>query len=163
MLQPSPVQTSYTQYLPVGQAGTPATMTGWDVDTKIFEDASPAVGLGFGLAVSQGGSSDRAVVVGALSGKAFVGITRADPTLPNIDPTFTDKYQDGDNVAVFVRGDIWVVAEGSVAAGELVYFDGTTGALGHSGGTLIEDARWMTSAAAASLAVVRLGNSAGGK
>lgn len=161
MLQPDPVQSTYNQYLTVAMAGMPATMTGWDVDTKIFEDSSPPVGLGFGLAVGQG-SNDRGVVLGAPSGKAFVGITRADPTLPNVNTTFTDKYQDTDNVAVFVRGDIWVITEDAVFAGEVVKFNTTTGALGHDGGTVIPGARWMTSADALSLAVVRLGNASGG-
>ncbi len=161
MLTPAPVQMTYTQYITKAQNGMPATMTGWDTDTKIFEDTSPAVGLGFGLAVCQG-SSDRGILVGAPSGKAFVGITRADPTLPNLDSDFTDKYQDGDNVAVFVRGDIWVLVEDLVRAGEGVLFDATTGVMGHDGGTLIPNARWMTSASAGGLAVVRLGSSAGG-
>jgi hypothetical protein len=58
-----PVQSAYNRYMVMGQVGTPASETGWDVDTRIFEDASPPVGLGFGLAVSQG-VGDRGCVVG---------------------------------------------------------------------------------------------------
>lgn len=165
MLTPGPVQTTYSQYLPAAQAGQPATMTGWDVDTKICQDdAVPPVGIGFGLVVSQGSDSDRAVVLGSPSGKALVGITRANPLQSAVTTSsLVDKYSDGDNMPVMVRGDIWVIAEGAVFAGEIVYFNAVTGALGHSGGTVIEDARWMTSAASGGFAVVRLGNSAGGK
>jgi len=166
MLQPAPVQTTYTQYLTAAQNGMPATTSGWDVDTKICEDTS-GLGIGFGLAVSQGTlHGDRSACLGTFSGGNFIGITRADPTLPNITSGFTDKYQDGDNMAVHVRGDIWVVAHEAVAAGDAVYFNATTGLLGNANlttGTIVEDARWMTSAAAGSLAVVRLGNSAGNR
>lgn len=155
------VQTTYTQYITPAQNGTPASMTGWDVDTKIFEDTSPAVGLPFGVAVSQGVSGDRGVRIGALSGSLFVGIVRADPTLRNNNAIFTDRYQDSDNVAVFVRGDIWVTVESAVSPGDSVLFNATTGVMGHVGGTAIPNARWMTSASAGGLAVVRLGNAAG--
>jgi hypothetical protein len=41
MFQPSgPVQSTYDRYAKTGQVGTPASETGWDVDTRIFEDAS---------------------------------------------------------------------------------------------------------------------------
>jgi hypothetical protein len=143
-------------------AGMPASMTGWDVDTKLCQDdSSPPVGIGFGLAVSQGNDSDRAAILGVPSGKAFVGITRARQDQPNLSTVFTDKYFDGENMGVHVRGDIWVVAEGVVTVGEAVYVNTTTGALGHSGGTVINDARWMTSALAGGFAVVRLGVATG--
>src|SRR5260370_5834417 len=119
----------YTQSLTAGQVGMPAPTSGWDVDTKICEDTS-GNGIGFGLAVSQGTlHGDRSACLGTFSGGKFVGITRADPTLPNIAAGFTDKYQDTDNMAVFVRGDIWVVAHEAVAAGDPVYFNPTTGVL----------------------------------
>ncbi len=165
MLTPGAVQTTYNQYLTAAQNGMPATMTGWDADTRIAEDlSSPKVGIGFGLAVSQGTlHGDRSAVLGNASGALFVGITMADPTLPNIDTTFTDKYQDTDNMAVLVRGDIWVVVENNVAPGDEVYYNTTTGQLGATSGghTAIPSARWMTTATTGNLAVVRLGQSAG--
>ena len=165
MLQPNPVQTTYQQYLTAAQNGMPATTSGWDVDTKIAEDPVGTAGIGFGLAVSQGTlHGDRSACLGGLSGKSFVGVTMADPTLPNITAGFTDKYQDGDNMAVMVRGDIWVVAHEAVSAGDPVYYNATTGLLGNASltsGTAIDDARWMTSAAAGALAVLRLASAAG--
>lgn len=165
MLTPSPVQTTYNQYLTSGQVGMPATMSGWDVDTRIAEDPA-GDGIGFGLAVCQGTASDFAATLGQLSGGAFVGITRADPTLANVDSQFTDKYRDTENMAVYVRGDIWVAPATSVTAGGAVYFDSTTGHLGDSSvdnAVLIVGAKWMTSVpmtndgiTPANLAVVRL-------
>jgi hypothetical protein len=165
MLTPSPVQTTYTQYLTAAQNGMPATTSGWDIDTKICEDPAGTAGIGFGLAVSQGTlHGDRSACLGGLSGKAFVGVTVADPTLPNLSSTFTDKYQDTDNMGVMVRGDIWVVAHEAVNAGDAAYYNTTTGLLGNSNltsGTAIDDARWMTTAVAGALAVLRLSSSSG--
>lgn len=155
MLQPSgPVQTTYGRYMAAGQVGTPASETGWDIDTRLFEEnASPPAGIGFGLAVQQG-ASDRGCRLGG-SG-TFVGITRANPT-QNV-TEFTDAYGGGDNVPVFVKGDIWCVAEAVVTAHEAVYYNPATGALGHSGGTIILGAKWLTSTTAGGqLAVLRLG------
>jgi hypothetical protein len=163
MLTPNPVQTTYTQYISAAQNGMLAASTGWDIDTKITEDIS-GNGIGFGLAVSQSYVNDRGVVLGNLSGFNFVGITCADPTLPNLDSgaggiPFTDKYQNGDNTAVLPRGDLWVVVGDTVVAGNPVYYNSVTGQLGASGisnATEILGARWMTSASSAGLAVVRL-------
>ena len=164
MLIPAPVQTTYAQYLPVAQNGMPATTTGWDVDTRIFEDESVGqTGLGFGLAVCQG-ANDRGCRLGLLSGRNFVGISRADPTLPNIAAGFTDIYMNGENVNVHVRGDLWVIVGNAVTADAQVYVNSVTGQLGVSGisnGTLISNARWQSSAASAGLAIVRLGFIAG--
>lgn len=154
MLTPGPVQSTYIRYLLPAENGMLASSVNWAADTKICETVA---GIGFGLAVSQG-SADRGAILG---GTAFVGITRKDITLPNVSTPGPDIYQRYDNMGVLTMGDLWVVAEGAVVAGEAVYYNTTTGALGHSGGTKIEDARWMTSAAGGALAVVRLGNIAG--
>jgi len=143
-------------YMTVGSVGTPASETGYDVDTKIFEEnASPAAGCGFGVAVYQG-TADRGARIGG-SGD-FLGITMANPTQNVL--SFTDAYAGGDNMPVMIRGDIWVIAEAAVTAGEALYADATTGVLGHSGGTLVVGGRWMTTAAAGQLAVLRLGSTA---
>lgn len=161
MLVPGPVQTTYTQYINVGQNGMPATMTGWDVDTRVFEEeASPAAGVGFGLAVCQG-SNDNGCRLGIMSGRHFVGVTRSDSTLPNIASGFTDVYQGGENVNVHVRGDIWVIVHtATVAASGAVYCNSSNGQLGDStisNAVQITNARWETSATSGNLAVLRLG------
>lgn len=172
MLTPSPVQTTYTRYLNVGEVGMPATTFGWDIATRICEDlSSPKVGIGFGLVVCQGTlHGDRSAALGEGSGSTVIGITAADHTLPSLTTgVLADHYQDGDNMAVMVRGDIWVSAVGTVAAGGAVYFNSVTGALGPSSisnAVLIAGAQWLTSGPLAAsnlmsvetgtLAVVRL-------
>jgi hypothetical protein len=148
MLRPaSPVQSTYAQYHTPGQNGMPATMTGWDIDTRLAEEPA-GTGIPFGRAVCQGLQSTMAATLGALSGGEFVGITRADPTLPNVNTTYTDKYSDGENMAVMVRGDMWVIPATNVTAGGDVYFNSSTGELGASGisnAVKINNAKWVTS------------------
>jgi hypothetical protein len=179
MLTPAPVQTAYQQYINWAQNGMIASETGWDIDTKICEDQlSPNAGIGFGVAVTQGSlHGSRSACLGQLSGGSFLGITAADPTLLNVTSNFTDKYADGENMAVLVRGDIWVIPKEAVTAGQAVYFDAVTGQLSNnSGDVLVEDARWMTDTSEAlaapwapsafpsnNFAVVRLANAAGGR
>lgn len=158
MLQPSPVQSTYQRYLTAGQVGMLADEVNWSADTRTVETSA---GIGFGLAVSQG-TNDNGCILG---GSNFVGISRADPTLLRTDQVSdtVDKYLQYDNAGILTMGDIWVVAQNAVTAGEAVYYSTSTGQLGHSGGTVIEDARWMTTTAAGQLGVVRLGNIAGSK
>jgi len=167
MIGSSPIQTTYTQYQKAGQAGMIASTIGWDIDSCIVDDPAGA-GIGFGLAVSKGTASERAVTLGQLSGGDFVGITVADPTLPNLSATFTDKFQDTENVGVLVRGDIFVVPATNVTAGGAVYYNSSTGQLGDSGianAVLISNAKWMSSypatdpgGEASQIAIVRLGS-----
>jgi len=171
MLTPNPVQTTYNRYQNVGQVGMPATTTGWDVSTRIAEDlASPPAGIPFGRVVSQGTlHGDRSACLGHLSGRVVIGITASDKTLPQRSDIDADAYADGDNMAVAVRGDWWVLVTGTVAAGGAVYYNTSTGELGPSGisnASLLDGAQWITSeplaagdimkAAVGTLAIVRL-------
>lgn len=151
MLTPAPVQTAYQQYVNWGQNGMPADMTNFDAATRICEDLlSPLAGIGFGVAVTQGTlHGDRSACLGSLSGRAFIGVTMAAAALPNanVNPAFTDKYGDGDNMPVCFRGALWVIPKASpaVVAGGKVYYDATTGQLsGSSGDVHIPDAMWLT-------------------
>ena len=157
MLQPAPVQTTYTQYINAGQVGMPSTEFRWDIDTRLAEDPA-AAGIGFGLAVSQGTlHGDRSACLGLLSGQVLVGVTVADQSLSTL--VFTDKYSDGDNMGVMVKGDIWVAVENAVTPETQVFFNNSTGQFGgtSAGHTRVVNARWMTSQATANgLAVLRL-------
>ena len=173
MITPAPLQTTYAQYENVGQVGMPATMVGWDVDNRLLDDPANA-GAGFGLAVCQGYTSDKAVTLGQASGGIFVGVTRADPTLARFDltpPRVVDTYYATDNVPVLVRGDIWVKPATNVNSGDPIYFNAVTGQLGNSGvanAVAIKNSRWETSLPRsaselvnyAGLAVARIGASA---
>lgn len=155
MLQPAPVQSTYTRYQPIAQNGMLASEINWSADTRIVETAA---GIGFGLGVSQGVNPDGCVVGGA----NCVGITRADPTLLRTDvvPAPVDTYLQNDNCGVLVTGDLWVIAYAAVTVGSAVTFEAATGKLGIAG-TTVPNARWMTATTASGqLAVVRLGNPA---
>jgi hypothetical protein len=147
MITPGPVQTSYNQYVTPGQVGTRASTYGWDVDSRICSDLS-GDGIGLGLVVSQSAVSDAAVVIGHLSGGVVIGISVADPTLPNVGVVPVDTYANGDNMGVATRGDWWVEVVGDVAAGGEVYYDTVTGQLGPSGisnAAQLHGATFMTS------------------
>lgn len=149
MLRPSgPVQASYAQFMSPAQNGIIASMTDYSIDTRLGEDPA-GNGIPFGRALCQGTShGTRSASLGALSGGEFVGISVADPGLPNLSTTFTDKYADGENMACLTRGDIWVIPATNVTVGGAVYFNSSTGQLGDSGisnAVLIANAKWMTS------------------
>ena len=150
MLTPAPVQTNYTQYILPAQNGMLADEINWAADTRIVETAG---GIGFGLAVSQGTLSDAGCIIG---GSAFCGITRVDHTLALSGTLTIDSYPQNDNAGVLTMGDLWVIVSTAVVAGAAVSYNTSTGQLGT--GTTIPQAKWMTSAAANGLAVVRLGN-----
>ena len=151
MITPAPLQTTYIQYEPVAQLGTVASMANYNIDARIADDVA-GTGIGFGLAVCQGGThGDASVALGETSGSVFVGITLADPTLPNLAGNvagqFTDKYSDGDNIAVLTLGDVWVAPATSVVIGTQGYFNSVTGALGASSisnAVAIAGSRWET-------------------
>ena len=154
MLQSTPLQTSYPQYAVVGMLGRPATETGWDADTRLVEDPT-GNGIKFGLAVCQGYKSDKGATLGQLSGGGFIGISMASLVVPLYAVTpagqasrTVDTYYDSDNMAVMVRGDIWVAPASNVNSGDPAYFNPVTGQLGNSGisGAIhILTSRWETS------------------
>jgi hypothetical protein len=154
MLQSTPLQTSYPQYAGVGILGRPATMVGWDDDTRLCEDPT-GNGIGFGKAVCQGYKSDKGATLGQLSGGAFVGISAASVATPlyattpaGTTPRVVDTYYDTDNMPVCVHGDIWVAPTTTVASGNPVYFNSVTGDLGSASipnAVAITNSRWESS------------------
>lgn len=148
-----PVQTAYEQNMKPGKLGMVANMTGWDGDTLLCETVA---GIGFGKAVGQG-SDPKGVRLGAAAATGFRGIAIRDVTL---EVSAGDKYLQGQNVAVLTEGDIWVLANAQVTAGQDVTFHKDTGVLStvaaDSNNFAIAGARWMTSAGAGELAIVRL-------
>jgi hypothetical protein len=157
MLQPAPVQSAYTRYILPAQNGMLASSINWAADTRIVETAA---GIGFGLAVSQG-VSDNGCIIG---GSAFVGVTRADQTLPRSETLTLDQYAQYDNAGIFVSGDIYVNCYASVTPATAVVFEAATGKFGIAG-TSVPDARWQTTAVGSAgtpvLAVLRLGSPTG--
>jgi hypothetical protein len=155
MLQPAPVQTTYTRYIGPAQVGMLASEVNWAADTRIIETVA---GIGFGLAVSQGVADDGCIIGGA----AFVGLTMRDVTLPRSETLTLDAYARYDNAAILTMGDLWVLCYASVTpATASVVFEAATGKLGIAG-TTIAHARWMSTAVGSAgtpvLAVLRLGD-----
>jgi hypothetical protein len=148
----SVVQSTYSETLPIAQAGMPADAD-YSADTRICESAA----IPFGVAVSQG-TSDNEALIGGASAAVFAGVAIADKTI-NSDGG-ADGYNQYDNMGVMTRGDIWVIAGGDVDAGEDATFVSTTGVLSSAAtsGTqfAIAGARWMTSATSGNPAKLRL-------
>lgn len=144
-----PVQTAYSENIPVGYAGMVVDMTQADVVSRVCETAA---GLAFGVAVSQGTNDNGVLLGGSLTD--LLGITVRDVTL---DPSAADVVPQYANLGVLVKGDIWVVAAAAITVGDPVHYDTTTGLLTNTGGIgPIVGARWMRSAASGALGVVRL-------
>lgn len=116
--------------------------------TRLAEDVE---GIGFGKVCVQG-TADNQVVDSEATVK-FAGIAVLDTTRP------TGKYEQFDNVAVMKKGVIVVQASVAVAVGDPVYYVPATGVLTNisTSNTLIANAQWDTSTAAAGLAALRLG------
>lgn len=145
----TPVQTTYTEYQPVGLLGQVADMSDYNIDTRIAEDPAGA-GIGLGILVCQGTlHGDKSAAAGQLSGSVVLGVTVLNPTQPIYQSDDgIDKYQDGINMPVITRGDVWVAVNGTVVAGAQAYYNSATGALGNSSisnPVAITRARWMTS------------------
>lgn len=123
------VQVNYRPEIKPAVAGLVANMVDAAVRHKVVETAA---GVGFGLAVSQG-TKDGGCILG---GSKFIGITVRDVTvaLAMVDP-LSDTYNTVDtyglytNAGILSRGDIWVVAGATVAAGDAASYNTTTGAL----------------------------------
>jgi len=147
----SAVQTSYSERIALGLPGQVASESTHDIDSRTVETAA---GIGFGCAVTKGTADKGIVLGGAVAG--FAGVAVRDAT---VRPTDTDEYAQYDDAGVLMRGDIFVTTKNIVAAGGDVYYDSTTGlwddaASGNVGP--VKGAVWVTSAAAAAIAVLRL-------
>ncbi len=145
-----PIQTTYGRTQAEGVPGGPASMSGWDADSRIVETDA---GIGFGLAVSRGTAQNQIV----LGGADFIGVTYRDVTKSVL---AGDKYVDKSIAGVCVRGDIFVTVTAAVVAGDSVLYSPTTGLLGTVAGTRIPSARYIKGAAAGGLALLRLGDAA---
>jgi hypothetical protein len=107
-----------------------ADMVQNNTETRLCETSG---GIGFGKAVTRG-TADKGVVIGGTVAK-FAGVTVADKTLAR---ATADLFALGDNMPVCNFGMIYVLAAGvSVADGDDVYFNPTTGAFGNAGGAAV--------------------------
>lgn len=144
------VQTSYSESQRIAVAGMIADMTDKTLISRTVENAS---GVDFGAGVCQGvnDSGCHTITVGDVSA-TFVGIAVRERSLP----AEGNKFPRYESARIMTKGAIWVVASVDVVAGDIVHFIAATGAWAKTGGQLVPNARWDTSALATNLAVVRL-------
>jgi hypothetical protein len=122
------------------------------VETRICETAA---GIAFGRAVSEGANARGAVLGGATK---FLGISvRSVTAYPIYPATVVDTYVQNSNMGVMLEGDIWVVAVAAVTHGSPATYSSSTGQLNPaSAGVAIPNSRYLTSAGAGALALLRL-------
>jgi hypothetical protein len=150
------LQTTYVERITQAVAGMVADMTISNIDTRSVETVA---GIGFGLACGKG-VDDKGVVLGATLTTDFVGISVRDITLPP-PAAVPEVYARYASAGILTEGDIWaIVGVGGVVDGGIVTYVKTTGVLGSvaadANNFLVIGGRWMTTAAAGQLAVVRL-------
>lgn len=143
----SAVQTNYDERHGVALLGAIADTRFKSVRSFTYEGSE---NIGFGVALGYGANDNGA----DLDGTGFAGIVVASQvTDPN---NATDAFASGETVGLMDVGAIWVAPTVTVAPGDPVHFVAATGALSNTGGTVIPDAVFETSAAAGELARLRL-------
>lgn len=144
------VQTSYSETQRIAVAGMIADMTRKSLISRTVENAA---GVAFGAGVCQG-VDDRGchtITVGDTAA-TFVGVCARERSLV-AEGNLIPRYE---SARIMRIGSIWVVASVDVVAGDIVHFIAATGAWAKTGGQLVPNARWDTSALATNLAVLTL-------
>lgn len=147
------VQTTYPVTMQPGVEGQVATQLDDDnSETRICETAA---GIPFGRAVSEGANARGAVLGGATK---LIGLTvRSITEVPIGAITTADLYLDNSNMAVMLEGDMWVRVVAAVTHGSPATYSSSTGQLNPaSAGVAIAGSRYLTSAGAGALALLRL-------
>lgn len=146
------VQTTYSANLQPFVEGQIVTMLDDDdVETRICETVA---GVGYGRVVSEGANARGAILGGATK---MLGITVRDITQVARVGQTVDQYSRYENMAVMLEGDIAVRPVAAVTHGSPATYDSTTGQLNPaSAGVAIANSRYITSAGAGALAVLRL-------
>lgn len=150
------VQSTYNLYMRPGLEGMFASEWGSALvsETRIVQ---PVAGIGFGRVVCQGTTAKECNLGGAAG--TFLGITLRDITtvVQQGNSATPDLTLENFNIGIMNAGDIWVVAVNGCTAGAAATFDATTGQLNPvTAGIAMAHSRWLTTATAGNLAVLRL-------
>jgi hypothetical protein len=140
------VQTTYADNIPVGYAGAIANEEPRVLISRNVEDSA---GIAFGLTAKQG-TEDKGCVVGTSA--KILGVVVRDQS---VDPADPNIFAEDANARIMTKGVIWVANSGGVVAGDIVHAL-AAGALAKTGGTLVPNARWDTTALTGELAQLRL-------
>lgn len=141
------VQSTYPDNIAAAVAGQRADESPADFISRNVETEA---GIGFGVGVMQG-VEDRSCILS--DGSTLLGITVRERS---VDPATPSVFAENDSARLMTRGAIYVTNSGGVSAGDPVHVL-NNGVFANSGGTLIENARWDTTADDGDLAVLRLG------
>lgn len=146
------VQTTYPTTIQPGVEGQIASM--FKDDGVITCTCETVAGIGLGRAVSEG-TNARGVVLGGAT--KFVGVSVKDITIIPASGTVVDLYPRYSNMGVMAEGDLWVRPVAAVTHGAPATYDSTTGQLNPvAAGVAIPGSRYITSASAGQLAILRL-------
>jgi hypothetical protein len=140
------IQSTYADNVDAGYAGA---IVNTEPRTLISRTVEDAAGIGFGEVVMQG-TNDKGCVIG--DGTGFLGVTVRDQSVTPENPNLFAQYEEA---RIMTKGVVWVVARGTVAAGDEVALD-TSGGLAAATSGDIPGARWDTSASDGELAQLRL-------
>lgn len=128
-----------------------------DVETRICETAA---GIPFGRAVSEGVNARGALLGGATK---FIGLSVRSTTEIPLEGQTVDYYQRYANMGVMIEGDMWVRPVAAVTHGSPATYSSSTGQLNPAAaGVAIAGSRYLTSAGAGELAILRLTSAAAG-
>jgi hypothetical protein len=142
------VQSTYDDNIRAAVAGMRANE---EPCTLISRNVETEAGIGFGVGIMQG-TEDKQCLIS--DGSTLLGITVRERS---VDPATPNLFAENESARIMTSGVIWVLNTGGVAAGDPVHVL-AAGAFSNTGGTLIENARWDTTAATATLAQLRLGS-----
>lgn len=153
------LQTNYDTYLPIAHEGMRANLEQWNSISRTVETAT---GIGFGKVVVQG-AGDHGVILPDATHTAFVGITIRDQAADAYAPLASVQYApnlylQNRTAGVMTFGCIYVVASVQVAVGDPAFFVPATGLITNvsTGNIAIPRSRFDTSAAASTLAILRI-------
>lgn len=146
-------------------AGLEGDIANQEVRNIISVVCEEATGIPFGYAVVQGTADDQGLLpVDANS--VFLGLA-VRKAAKNRSSNSVDSYEDEDEMAVMTKGVIWATCEDGCSPGDDVYWRHTAAGAEEKGelrtdadtadAVQIPNAKWITTAAADGLAMIRLG------
>lgn len=147
------VQGTYVENLRPAVAGQPATMI---EGTRISRTVENASGVLFGQPVAQG-VADKGAIRSTTGVTKILGAAVRDRSSPGV---LENGYAQKETMSVMTEGDMWVVASVAVVPGDIVHVIVATAAWAKTGGVLVPNARWETTAGIGELGVIRFGGPA---
>lgn len=152
------IQTTYAENMRPGLPGQLADMVN---KTLISRDVENAGGIRFGFPAAQG-VADRGVIECIAGVTKILGVCVRDRSAlgRKADGTALEGFALYESARILTIGTIWVTASVDVVAGDIVHVIVATAAWAKTGGVLVPNARWETTALATNIAKIRIGGPA---